>query len=726
MKVMKRTFSMLCAASVLMCGAAGFRLPNSAEAANPYLPLWEHVPDGEPHVFEDPDNPGKYRIYIFGSHDILKTEYCGREQVVWSAPVESPSEWRYDGVSFTYYNDSLGEDEVLYAPDVCEVKNADGTKTYYLYPNNMGGQKLVAKSDRPEGPYTVCSDSCQLGGDPAVFVDDDGQAYGYWGFYESACAKIDPEKGTVIGETTSNPIPGRTWSEDYAADDEFRFYEASSMRKIMGKYVYIYSRMTADGEDGLPASNSTLAYAYGDSPLGPFTYGGTIIDSRAKNIGADGAAITALPDGNTHGSVEKVGDRYYVFYHRQTNNNEVCRQGMVEQVNIRLDGERLVIEEAEVTSQGFETDGLDPYKVLGAGAACYLTGAEDAQSWDGSKRPYVFATYDSAADSNNPVVNIRNGAAVGFKYFNFGAGLTDGTRLETALTPLGYDAAVSVRVDSPYDAGKEIAGFKLSASDPRKKNVYTAELTGTNGLTGKHALYFVFSSDSDKKLCKLHDLVFASGDPVLAAGDEEEQYFGKVNRGAWSVSASKYDELADDNAFKAIDGDLGTRWSTGAPMAGGETFTLDMGAEWTFNQIALCSQGDYARGYRVYVSSDGESYERIAEGEGSVDENGYQTVRFPTQNARYFRIVQTSDSTNWWSIFEMSLYNETAEPTPTELPSEDLADFMGTSSDMGNGTFRNPVIYADTPDPDVIRVGDEYYMVSTTMHIAPGVPIYAP
>ena len=32
---------------------------------NPYLPLWEHIPDGEPYVFEDPDQPGKYRVYIY-------------------------------------------------------------------------------------------------------------------------------------------------------------------------------------------------------------------------------------------------------------------------------------------------------------------------------------------------------------------------------------------------------------------------------------------------------------------------------------------------------------------------------------------------------------------------------------------------------------------------------------------------------------------------------------
>ena len=61
---------------------------------NPYLPLWEHIPDGEPYVFEDPNQPGKYRVYIYGSHDSRITDYCGREQVVWSASVDSLSSLR--------------------------------------------------------------------------------------------------------------------------------------------------------------------------------------------------------------------------------------------------------------------------------------------------------------------------------------------------------------------------------------------------------------------------------------------------------------------------------------------------------------------------------------------------------------------------------------------------------------------------------------------------------
>lgn len=80
----------------------------NASAQNPYLPLWEHIPDGEPYVFEDPDRPGEYRVYIYGSHDSLKESYCGREQVVWSAPVDDLCNWRYDGIIFKSVYDRDG------------------------------------------------------------------------------------------------------------------------------------------------------------------------------------------------------------------------------------------------------------------------------------------------------------------------------------------------------------------------------------------------------------------------------------------------------------------------------------------------------------------------------------------------------------------------------------------------------------------------------------------
>ena len=67
------------------------------KGANPYMPLWEHVPDGEPRVFT---YNGETRVYVYGSHDTLRTEYCGPDQVVWSAPVSDLTDWRCDGVCF--------------------------------------------------------------------------------------------------------------------------------------------------------------------------------------------------------------------------------------------------------------------------------------------------------------------------------------------------------------------------------------------------------------------------------------------------------------------------------------------------------------------------------------------------------------------------------------------------------------------------------------------------
>lgn len=52
-----------------------------------------------------------------------------------------------------------------------------------------------------------------------------------------------------------------------------------------------------------------------------------------------------------------------------------------------------------------------------------------------------------------------------------------------------------------------------------------------------------------------------------------------------------------------------------------------------------------------------------------------------------------------------------------------LTAALGAGAELREGTFRNPVMWADVPDPDVIRVGDDFYMVSTTMHLMPGCPV---
>ena len=68
---------------------------------NPYLPLNEYIPDGEPHVFGD-------RVYIYGSHDKENgNDFCMLDYVTYSAPVTDLKSWRYEGVIYKASKDPL-------------------------------------------------------------------------------------------------------------------------------------------------------------------------------------------------------------------------------------------------------------------------------------------------------------------------------------------------------------------------------------------------------------------------------------------------------------------------------------------------------------------------------------------------------------------------------------------------------------------------------------------
>ena len=430
--------------------------------------------------------------------------------------------------------DSVGTADVLYAPDVALVVAPDGEKTYYLYPNDQAGGRngLIAKSKRPNGPFEVCNWSTNdpnksdgvLQFDPAVFVDDDGRVYGYWGFQRSYGAELDPA-------TMATVKPGTQIVEDMISSLEqpgdFRFFEASSIRKIKDKYVFIYSRWTKNGEFGLPDTNYTLAYAYSDNPLGPFTYGGTIIDGRGREKDEQGNVIaSATVSGNTHGSICEINGQWYVFYHRQTGLNEFARQAMVAPIEVKVQegpGGKVEISEGEYNSEGFSLNGLDPMERHSAGIACWYTGPKVAEhQWPNNVfyGSYVDATYgtddnmDAPYDlrnNTNPVVNNTDGSIVGYKYFNFTQ--THGkenVQLLLRLIPEGIDGTITIMADRPWVSQGVILGtIQLKADMPKSSTEMSVSLPALAKLTGKHALFFTFSSPTkEKSICTLEDFVF--------------------------------------------------------------------------------------------------------------------------------------------------------------------------------------------------------------------------
>lgn len=321
---------------------------------NPVLPVEYHVPDGEAHVMPDG------RLYIYGSFDVQDGEYCSEKyHVVSTSDMEhwviheealngrdvpwfnDPDAAKYPGLDWMHptpfiqkmiqkimaeYQDLENIPEktedtekkpLLFAPD-CIWK--DGK--YYLYFCMNDESEGVAVSDSPVGPFKQIVQLPCGGIDPAVFIDDDGQAYYYWGQVYSRGVKLGDDMISFQGEIVENLV----------TEEEHFFHEGSSMRKIGDIYYYVF----ADVERGKPTA---LGYATGKSPLGPFVYRGIIID----NDGCDPLSW------NNHGSIECFNGQWYVFYHRSSRGSEQHRRLCIEPITINPDGS---IDEVKMTSQG--------------------------------------------------------------------------------------------------------------------------------------------------------------------------------------------------------------------------------------------------------------------------------------------------------------------------------------------------------------------------------------
>ena len=411
---------------------------------NPILPLWEHIPDGEPRLFDG-------RVYLYGSHDRpLSDSFCDTRLKVWSADVNDLAHWRCHGdVFLSRPRDGKDADVtwlqngMLYAPDALKI----GDK-YYLFVYVFYGRGCVAVSDKPEGPFRVLSPYtwgeeerfpegvCENGVlvDPGVLLDDDGKLYVYGGFEKSWMARLNPEKPWQV-------IPGTYRENVIPAEEPFCFYEAASPRKIGNTYYLVYS----------PRKGSRLCYATAPSPEGPFTYRGVIVDNGQ-----------GYPGGNNHGGLVNIGGQWYIFYHRMTNGSVFSRQACAERIGILPDG---TIPQVEMTSLGFDS-ALNPYEPTAAHRACVLK--------EGMVK-YLDPLHTVLA-------GLRDGSVAGYKYFDFGIGEETPLSLHMEVRGMGECGRIRVLLDDP-ETGREIAALPFAGG--------SAHLTvSTPPVSGRHALYF--------------------------------------------------------------------------------------------------------------------------------------------------------------------------------------------------------------------------------------------
>lgn len=283
-------------------------------------PLVKHIYTADPsaHVFDG-------RIYIYPSHDIetdipfddLGSHFAMEDYHVLS--MDSPGAEVTDHGVALHVKDVPWAKQQMWAPDAAFKEG-----TYYLYfpAKRADGifQIGVASSNSPSGPFTAEPEAIKgsYSIDPAVFRDDDGKHYmyfgGIWGGqlqhyrdhkyseenleplpHEKALGPraallstdmkefAEPVRELLIVDENGDPL--------LAGDHDRRFFEASWMHKYEGKYYFSYS--TGD--------THFICYAVGDNPYGPFTYKGIVLHP--------------VVGWTNHHSIAEFEGSWYLFYH---------------------------------------------------------------------------------------------------------------------------------------------------------------------------------------------------------------------------------------------------------------------------------------------------------------------------------------------------------------------------------------------------------------------------
>ncbi len=396
---------------------------------NPVLPSWEYVPDVEPRVFGD-------RLYLYGSHDRFGGDnFCMNDYVGWSAPLNDFSSWCCEGVIYSTKEDPANTDgtQTGFAPDC--VLGPDG-RYYLYYCLSRSSLVSVAVADAPNGPFRFYghvhgTDGKPYGGpgsvfgfDPGVLMDA-GRIFLFTGFAArepmrtymksggmlvdgSYCVELAPDMLTVLTQPKL-VLPGEAVSAGTGFEGH-AFYEASSPRKIGGRYYLVYSSQRSHD----------LCYAVSDRPDGGYVYGGILVSIGDVGLRDEADAVNYLE--NTHGGMVELNGQWYVFYHRQTNRSRYSRQCCAEPVLVLPDGS---INQAEVTSCGLNGGPLPGRGSYPARIACNLSSARGVCSYTdpkaiGPEHPYFTQSGgDREGDGDQYIANLRDGAWAGFKYFAF-------------------------------------------------------------------------------------------------------------------------------------------------------------------------------------------------------------------------------------------------------------------------------------------------------------------
>lgn len=353
---------------------------------------------------------------------------------------------------------------------------------FYLYVpiNNSTGAKIgVAVADDPAGPFTdplgKALASTGTGDiDPTVYIDDDGQAYLYWGNPNLWYVKLNSDMISYAGSPTETNLTTAGFGVRSNTDRATAYEEGPWFYKRNSLYYIVYPA------DGTPEK---ISYTTSSGPLGPWTFGG---DVMAKETGA-GSSFTNHP-----GVIDYKGKSYF-FYHNAAlpGGGSYKRSVCVEEFTYDADGS---IPSIKMTSDGpAPLQTLDPFSQVEAETIAFSSGLKTETCTD--------------TGGGMDVTSIGNGDYLKVKNVDFQAGVTS---FEARVSAAASGAELELRLDGS-------SGTLLGTCDVSGATSWTTKTCAVSGAGGKHALFMKFIGGSGD-LFKFNWWKFTSAATVNPAG----------------------------------------------------------------------------------------------------------------------------------------------------------------------------------------------------------------
>lgn len=408
-------------------------------AQNPIVPPGVYIADPSAHVWEDG------RMYVYGSWDESPNYYCSHYYKVLSS--DDLIHWELSDTSFASIgpNDHVPySDASLFAPDAQYMNGK-----YYLYyclSSRGDGTEGVAVSDSPYGPFEN-TEMMNLNGyneiDPCVFIDDDGQGYYIWGQFSAKMAKLKPNMMEIDSTTIVDNV---------VTEKDHFFHEGSYMVKRNGIYYLVYADVSRGG------APTCLGYSTSESPMGPYTYRGVIIDNKYCDPSV----------WNNHGSLVEFDGQWYVFYHRATNNSRMMRKACLEPITFTADG---LIPEVQMTSQGAGAP-LNAFEEIDAARACMFLGN---------------IRISTISSEQEALTEIHNNDKAFYKYLDFKEGADSILiRVAPGEKPCRIDLAIDSFTSSTFGSSSSIGSVEVPAR--KADNEWITVKAAVEPTKGVHAL----------------------------------------------------------------------------------------------------------------------------------------------------------------------------------------------------------------------------------------------